>query len=557
MSRKKKRDPASQLQGLELPLEELTAIIRRAEVGPISASESAKLQALVETFALLRTELQSKQTSVERLQRMLFGARTEKTRAVLGEASIQGRAKAGDAEKNLPADPHTEDKGKGHGRNAAAAYTGARKVQIEHSLLRSGEDCPGCHTGKVYLMSEPAKLVRVNAMAPLQATVYECTRLRCGLCGEVYTAAAPEGVGEQKYDASCGAMVGMLRYGTGLPFNRVEKLQDGLGIPLPASTQWDLAKGTAETLSPGHEELIRQAAQGDQVHNDDTTMRILKLTAEQRAAALGPEAGETRTGVFTSGIVAVGEGRKIALFFTGVRHAGENLTEVLKRRAADLPVPIQMCDGLNNNLTDEFETLLGKCILHARRNFVEVAESFPEEVRFVLETVREVYKTDARARKQGLSPEERLQLHQQESEPRMHALKQWMQEQFAERKVEPNSGLGEAITYMTKHWEGLTLFLRVKGAPLDNNVCERALKKAILHRRNSLFYRTLNGARVGDIFMSLIYTAELNGVAPFEYLLALLRHPEELAANPGAWMPWTYQATLAALAAGPGPPAQH
>jgi hypothetical protein len=130
-----------------------------------------------------------------------------------------------------------------------------------------------------------------------------------------------------------------------------------------------------------------------------------------------------------------------------------------------------------------------------------------------------------------------------------------MQVQFAERKVEPNSGLGEAIAYMSKHWEGLTLFLRVKGAPLDNNVCERALKKAILHRRNSLFYRTLNGARVGDIFMALIYTAELNGVPPFEYLLALLRHPEELAANPAAWMPWTYQATLTALTAGTGPPA--
>jgi transposase len=550
MSRKKKRHPVPPLQGLQLPLEELTAIIQRAEVGPISAAESAKLKALVETFALLRTELQSKQTSVERLHRMLFGASTEKTHKVLGEAPTQHGSGASPQDSS-----GTDDKREGHGRNAAAAYTGARKVQIDHPLLHGGEACPGCHTGKVYPMGEPAKLVRVRAMAPLQATVYECTRLRCGLCGEVYTAAAPEGVGEEKYDASCGAMVGMLRYGAGLPFNRVEKLQDGLGIPLPSSTQWDLARGTAETLTPGHEELIRQAAQGNQVHNDDTTMRILKLTPEQRAAALGPEAGETRTGVFTSGIVAVGDGHKIALFFTGARHAGENLAEVLKRRAAELPVPIQMCDGLSHNLTDEFETLLGQCILHARRHFVEVAESFPEEVRFVLEMLRAVYKTDALARKRGLSPEERLQLHQHDSAPLMKALKEWMQVQFAERKVEPNSGLGEAIAYMSKHWEGLTLFLRVKGAPLDNNVCERALKKAILHRRNSLFYRTLNGARVGDIFMALIYTAELNGVPPFEYLLALLRHPEELAANPAAWMPWTYQATLTALTAGTGPPA--
>lgn len=548
MSRKNKRYPVRNKPRLELPIEELTAIIQRAEVGPISAAESAKLKALVETFALLTAELQSKQTSVERLQRMLFGASTEKTQTVLGETPLSA------AEISLPDPARTDDKAEGHGRNAAAAYTGASKVQIEHLSLHGGDACPGCHSGKVYLMNEPAKLVRVRAMAPLQATVYECTRLRCGLCGEVYTAEAPEGVGPEKYDASCGAMVGLLRYGAGLPFNRVEKLQDGLGIPMPSSTQWDLVSVSADTLSAGHEELIRQGAQGTLVHNDDTTMRVLKLTPEQRAAALGAEAGETRTGVFTSGIVSVGDGHKIALFFTGARHAGENLGEVLKRRAAELPVPIQMCDGLSHNLPDEFETLLGKCNLHARRYFVEVAENFPEEVRFVLETLRQVYKTDALARNQCLNPEERLLLHQQYSEPLMKALEQWMQVQVTERRVEPNSGLGEAIAYMRKHWEGLTLFLRVRGAPLDNNVCERALKKAVLHRRNSLFYKTLNGARVGDLFMAFIYTAELNGIAPFEYLLALLRHPQELAANPAAWMPWTYQATLAALTTGTGPP---
>jgi transposase len=557
MSRKNKRHRPPSLS-LEFPVEELAAIIQRAEVGAISASESAKLKALIQTFALLKAELQSKKTSIERLKRMLFGASTEKTREVLGEAPTRDTLPGIEDDSGVeehPQGPNTGGKREGHGRNAAAAYTGAWKVQIEHPWLHSGEACPGCHTGKVYPMSEPSKLVRVSAMAPLQATVYECDRLRCGLCGEVYTAAAPEGVGEQKYDATGSAMVGLLRYGTGLPLNRIEKLQEGLGIPLPVATQWDLVKAAAETLAPVHEELIRQAAQGTVLHNDDTTMRVLKLTREQRAAALGQDAADKRTGVFTSGIVAVGQAHRIALFFTGARHAGENLTEVLKRRAAELPAPIQMCDGLNHNLPDVFETLLGKCILHARRHFVEVAGSFPEEVRYVLETLRTVYKTDALARKQGLNPEQRLHLHQQESEPLMRALQQWMQAQFAERRVEPNSTLGDAIQYMTDHWEGLTLFLRVAGSPLDNNVCERALKKAILHRRNSLFYKTLNGARVGDIFMGLIYTAELNAVAPFEYLVALLRHAEEVFASPGAWMPWNYQATLAALTAGPGPPA--
>jgi transposase len=113
--------------------------------------------------------------------------------------------------------------------------------------------------------------------------------------------------------------------------------------------------------------------------------------------------------------------------------------------------------------------------------------------------------------------------------------------------VEPNSGLGAAITYLLKHWTRLTLFLRQAGAPLDNNVCERALKKAILHRKNSLFYKTQNGADVGDLFMSLIHTCELNGANPFDYLTELPRHAEELTRNPAAWMPWNYRDTLARL----------
>jgi transposase len=94
----------------------------------------------------------------------------------------------------------------------------------------------------------------------------------------------------------------------------------------------------------------------------------------------------------------------------------------------------------------------------------------------------------------------------------------------------------------------------VPGAPLDNNVCERILKKAILHRKNALFYRTLNGAHVGDVFMSLIHTAELNQIAPFEYLVALQRNAAAVAANPADWMPWDYKATLAQRNAGPDPP---
>ena len=126
----------------------------------------------------------------------------------------------------------------------------------------------------------------------------------------------------------------------------------------------------------------------------------------------------------------------------------------------------------------------------------------------------------------------------------MEALHAWLNRQFDDKRVEPNSALGGAISYMLKHWDRLTLFLRQPGAPLDNNVCERALKKAILHRKNALFYRTLNGARVGDLFMSLIHTCELNQVNPFDYLTQLQHHADAVALAPERWMPWNYRDTL-------------
>jgi transposase len=546
---KKQRSPPSLLQRIDVRQEEIAAILERTRA-VLSDAEHATLSSIVDTVALVQAELQGKDASLERLRRMIFGATTESTRNVLGEKRGEPAAEGSTEEPPAP-----RPKPPGHGRNAAAAYTGAEQVTVAHPHLHGGEACPGCTSGKLYPQSEPAKLVRITGLAPLSATVYACDRLRCNLCGEVYTAPAPEGVGTEKYDATATSMVGLLKYGAGLPFNRIEKLQDGMGITLPAATQWDLVQAAAKALTPVHEELLNQAAQATVLYNDDTTMKVLRLTKTQRAAALSDDINAERTGIFTSGIVATHTGLQIALFFTGVRHAGENLAAVLARRSADLPAPIQMCDGLSRNVPSEFDTVLASCLAHARRKHVELVESFPNEVRFVLETLREVYITDARARDQGLDPAQRLQLHQDESQPRMVALEHWMQTQFAERKIEPNSSLGAAILYMQKRWLELTLFLRVAGAPLDNNTCERALKKAILHRKNALFYRTLAGAHVGDVFMSLIHTAELNHVAPFDYLVALQRHAAELAANPAAWMPWNYQTSLAKHADGPDPPA--
>jgi hypothetical protein len=162
----------------------------------------------------------------------------------------------------------------------------------------------------------------------------------------------------------------------------------------------------------------------------------------------------------------------------------------------------------------------------------------------VLEALTVIYRNDAIARKRNLPPAARLGLHQAESGPTMAELHAWLLRQFEDRLIEPNSSLGGAIAYMLKHWEKLALFLRVPGAPLDNNICERALKKAILHRKNALFYKSSNGAHVGDVFMSLIYTCELCAANPFDYLTELERHAGRAASNPQDWMPWNYRETL-------------
>jgi hypothetical protein len=347
-------------------------------------------------------------------------------------------------------------------------------------------------------------------------------------------------------------MIALLRYGYGLPMNRIEGLQQGFGIPLPTSTQWEIVASCAAKIAPAFHELVRQAAQGEVVHNDDTSMRILELRDWLRTRPAAEDDG--RTGIFTTGIVARVEDRDMAIFFTGRQHAGENLADVLRQRAAELAPAMQMCDGLSRNPPNGFEVVLGNCLAHGRRQFVNLVDRFPAECRHVIEALREVYQHDAVTKQRGMSPAERLQHHQTHSAPVMAELECWLEAQIAEHKTEPNSGLGKAIAYLLRRWDALTLFLRRPGAPLDNNVCEQALKRAILHRKNSLFYKTEHGARVGDLFMSLIHTAVLCDADPFDYLTQLQRHGDELRRNPAAWMPWNYREQLARTASGPDPP---
>jgi len=548
---------------LELNMDKLEDILRRAEAKQFEDEDYETIKALAESYVHLFELVGEKNITIGRLRKMLFGASTEKTKGVVDsekDAEIPS-SHGGDAGTESPDKAGSEDPSatqpKGHGRNSAAAYHGAEKICVPHESLQPGDACPDCKQGTVYERKEPGVLVRLTGRAPVQAKVYHLQKLRCNLCGKVFTAEPPAEVGTRKYDETAGSMIALLKYGTGMPFNRFEGLQGSVGIPLPASTQWDIVSAQAKHLQPVHAELIRPASGGAVLYNDDTTITILEMMgepakqsalAEKSAEGVAQEKEPQRSGLFTSGIVSTGEGHRIALFFSGRKHAGENLKDVLLQRAKDLAAPIQMCDALSRNLPAELETIVAHCLAHGRRQFVDVAGRFPEECRHVLEALAVIYRNDAIARKRNLSPEARLEFHQAQSGPTMEKLQGWLARQFDERLVEPNSALGGAIKYMLKHWEKLTLFLRKAGAPLDNNICERALKKAILHRKNALFYKSENGARVGDLFMSLIYTCELCGANPFDYLTELERHADKLARNPQHWMPWNYRQTLAETA---------
>ena len=515
----------------------LQELLKRLKSRKLKPEDYELLEGMAETWQFLCLSLEKNRLSIKRLQRILFGSKSEKSEKILSQG----------AKNKSPPEKEKKEKPKGHGRNGSGSYWGAKRIRVEHESQKAGDKCIKCGKGKLYELKTPSPVVVFHGEAPVQATVYECQKLRCSSCGEVFVARVPDEAGSEKYKPTTGSIVALLKYGNGFPFYRLAQLQKSLGVPLAASVQWKLVKQKAYILIPVWEELIRLAAQGKILHNDDTSMTILQLLKERseaRKQAEGQKQGkDQRTGMFTTAIVSKGFGlpHTIVLFHTGANHAGENLQELLQHRDPSLSKPILMCDALSRNLPAAFSVILANCLAHARRQFVDLIESFPEECEYLLDILKEVYQNDEKTENMELDEQERLEYHKKYSKPLMDKLHAWFKSRFEEKKVEPNSSLGQAISYMLKHWKALTLFLRKAGAPLDNNVTERALKRAILNRKNSLFYKTLTGAKVGDILMSLIYTCVLCKADPFDYLTVTEIHAQQVRKDPKSWMPWNYR----------------
>jgi transposase len=553
---------------LEIDHAQVEQWIERAEQGVLEAHEQKQLAPLLGTLLWLEHALLETRMGLSRLRRILFGKRTEKRKrppspppAEVPDDSGADKPAQGatasppaDAARAAPPAPASGEASKrpappGHGRRGAADYPGAEVVVCNHPEHQAGDLCPACERGRLY-PSRPLVRLRFDGQPLARVTRFEREQLRCGACGALFAAPLPAQAGEQTYAVSLKVNLALAHYHLGLPFTRIEALQDLLGMPLPDATQWDLVEQVADSAYPVYESLKWLGAQQPLVYQDDTGARILSLMKENQG-----EPAPERKAMQTTVLRFEGE-HPICLYLSGRRHAGENLDAVLALRDPQRGPMLWMSDALAANTPTQHRhlTIDLSCLTHGRRQFVDVEEVFPDECARVLEAIGQVYKHEAYCTAQGLTPGQRLAYHQAHSAPVMKDLRRWMGDALKAHRVEPNSRLGRAFDYMLKRWEALTGFLRIPGAPLDNNLAEQALKLILRYRKNSLFYANAHSAYVGDVLTSLIQTCQLVGANPVDYLTALMENRSAVFADPAAWLPWNYHEPPDPLSLGHSPP---
>lgn len=415
---------------------------------------------------------------------------------------------------------------------------------MQHPTISVGSACHYCaesHTvGRIGIEDSPQVLVRLVGQPLISGTKFIAPIYRCGTCKtRFYTPIPDEIKNTPKHDVTVGTSLAIARYDLGLPMNRIEKNQAMQGIPMPDSTQYNIIEGVYDVASYVFNALITKASNGDSAVYDDTPGRILENKAQDIAT-------------HTTALISVVDEHKVHLYITGSNTAGKNVDEILAQRTSEKPL-IAMMDASPSNLPKRLKKfvlenfILCYCLTHGRRKFFEIFGFFDKQCDLVLDIIGQVYVHDDYCKKNGLSKDKRLVYHQQHSAPLMETLYTWLNNQLLYDQTEPNGGLGKSIKYILNNWIPLTAFLRVAGALLDSSWAERAIKVAIRHRRNSLFYKTNKGAKVGDCLMSLIYTAKENNVNPYDYLNTLQRYANEVKAYPSLWFPWNYTQTVAAL----------
>jgi transposase len=532
---------------------EIKQLINRVKQGELDQGDAQLIEKLLNFLLTIVSLLQRKHSSIRRVKELLFGMKEKKrgkdedknrageSRSGAGESSQTDSPKESVSSSTCEGDSFTQEirrpKRPGHGRKAASCYPGASIVRLNHQEISAGDPCTelGCE-GHLHQLEQPNVKIYLTGQPLISATKYERPVLRCSNCFKRYVADLPEGVKEDdKFDETADVAIALYKYAGGMPFYRQARMQESCGVPLPESVQFERCEEVANACFPVYRHLVELSADGKLFHIDDTRVRILSCYREDKHRS-----EKERRATHTSGIVVKDlAGRKIALYFSGRRHAGENLDDVLENRNPTLPAPIKMSDAAAVNGKKRAQTIDANCLAHGRGKFKELEVIFPVECGQVMDAIRKVYRYDDQTK--GMSDQERLEYHQKHSGPVMKELREWIEGEFRDRRVEPNSSLGKAFQYLLNHFEKLTRFLSAPGTPIDNNEVERLLKRFVLFRKNSLFYKTEHGAAVGGILMSLIESCRLNCANPWEYLLTLMRNKKEAWRNPAAFLPWNYR----------------
>jgi transposase len=528
---------------LEVSMEEIAGIRQAISETDLPDRYKAILLTLIEEVVNIKQTANERKAALERLKRM-FGSNSEKRSPANEISETSNQAEENETDHSKVAEP--VKKAKNHGRNGAKDYCISKTVAYHHQLLHPGDCCPKCQHGTLQ-SCEPRKIIRLIGNAPISAELHQPDRLRCGGCGLTFTAETPAEILDSKFDPSANAIVACLRFSMGMPHFRLAKLQNSLGVPLPASTQYEMVELLWTVVVPVFNELLRLAAGWPLLFVDDTPAKILELLKDKEKRK---DAGE-RVGIFTTAMVARREGKEIHLFFTGGKHAGENLGLLLDKRDESLEPAMQMSDALSRNFPKNHLTVVTLCLVHARRNFIDCEEAYPDDAMYVISRIALIYKNEKLIKQQEMSDVQRLEYHQKHSRAPMEEIKEFALARLENKDIEKNSPLNQAYRYMIDHWKALTMFLEVPGAPLDNNPAERLIKTAIPHRKNSLFYKTESGAAVGDCLMSLCQTCVANGENPFEFFIALQKNSKHVARNPHLWLPWNYRNTLKSVGSSP------
>lgn len=495
-----------------------------------------------DTAQLIKQIINSHEWFVNQLEQGLLNiTKLKKLFEIQGSEKAVNRNPYHSANKKPGTDKRSDKPIKGHGRNAADAYKGAKIENVPHPELSPGDTCPGeACDGRLYEMSDPGVVLRVAGSQLASATRYNQQKLRCAVCEAIYTAPLPPEAGDKKYDENFAAMLMINKYFMSVPFYRQDRLQTYLGIPLPSSTQWDIMYAYKPALKALYDALLQDAANGIGICYDDTSVTILESVKAKKLAELGEK---KKHNCFTTGVVSVHEDYRIYLYMSDDRTAGRVAKDILQIRDKSLPPPLLMCDAIAANIPPEVSKdlyILCYCLVHARRQFYELPEGYDDLADTVIRLIGKIYDHEHDSKK--MEADARLAHHKEHSAPVMQELKQFLSAQ--QDQFEPNSVPGKAIAYILDRFTELSQFLKHPNAPLDTNIVERALKLVIQTRKSSMFYKSLSSAEFASQVQSALYSAAQNDVNPHQYMSAILKHQASVIENPKDWFPWCYQETL-------------